>query len=145
LTEFENVKAYYADVENFDYYTGLYGDSNKDSRIKLDSETDIGLLENAIVLNMQIQSNRQKGVFEESLSAKSVVIPWEERVSVQPVLYRVSKDGFFTTIKNEWIVANGQVYILGSYDGTTENYTAYKIDDEASRYIMRLLDEYEIV
>ena len=31
-SQFDTVKNYYEDADNFNYYAGLYGDSNKDSR-----------------------------------------------------------------------------------------------------------------
>ena len=146
--QFDTVKNYYADTNNFNYYTGLYGDSNKDSRIRLDGELNYSLLEEAIALNMQIEASSGKGHLteKENLSDIEIHIPSDEILPIQPVLYRVSKDGFFTTIQNSWIVTKNAVYIEGMYDGETEqSYTAYKISSEASEYILKLLSENDIV
>ena len=147
-SQFDIVKNYYADAGNFNYYTGLYGDSNKSTRILLDGNLNYSLLEEAIVLNMQIEANSGKGQLTEkrNFSDIEVHIPSDEILPVQPVLYRVSKDGFFTTIQNSWIVTKNEVYIGGMYDGETEqSYTAYKISSEASEYILKLLFEHDIV
>lgn len=146
--QFDTVKNYYADTNNFNYYTGLYGDSNKDSRIRLDGELNYSLLEEAIALNMQIEASSGKGHLteKENLSDIEIHIPSDEILPIQPVLYRVSKDGFFTTIQNSWIVTKNAVYIEGMYDGETEqSYTAYKISSEANEYILKLLFEHDIV
>ena len=146
--QFDTVKNYYADTNNFNYYTGLYGDSNKDSRIRLDGELNYSLLEEAIALNMQIEASSGKGHLteKENLSDIEIHIPSDEILPIQPVLYRVSKDGFFTTIQNSWIVTKNAVYIEGMYDGETEqSYTAYKISREANEYILKLLFEHDIV
>lgn len=146
--QFDTVKNYYADTNNFNYYTGLYGDSNKDSRIRLDGELNYSLLEEAIALNMQIEASSGKGHLteKENLSDIEIHIPSDEILPIQPVLYRVSKDGFFTTIQNSWIVTKNAVYIEGMYDGETEqSYTAYKISSEANEYILKLLFENGII
>ena len=146
--QFDTVKNYYADTNNFNYYTGLYGDSNKDSRIRLDGELNYSLLEEAIALNMQIEASSGKGHLteKENLSDIEIHIPSDEILPIQPVLYRVSKDGFFTTIQNSWIVTKNAVYIEGMYDGETEqSYTVYKISSEANEYILKLLFEHDIV
>ena len=146
--QFDTVKNYYADTNNFNYYTGLYGDSNKDSRTRLDGELNYSLLEEAIALNMQIEASSGKGHLteKENLSDIEIHIPSDEILPIQPVLYRVSKDGFFTTIQNSWIVTKNAVYIEGMYDGETEqSYTAYKISSEANEYILKLLFENGII
>ena len=74
-----------------------------------------------------------------------ISIPCAEVLPVQPVFYRMSKDGFFTTIQNEWLVADGNLYIFGSYDGDTDMYTAYIIDSAASAYMIALLNKYGLL
>ena len=128
-SESEEIGAYYADTGNFDYSMGLYGDSHKDERIKLNG-ADTALLEKAISLNARIQENAGKGL----LTGKKDFS-----------FYRVSKDGFFTTIQNEWLVAGGNLYIFGSYDGDTDMYTAYIIDSAASAYMIALLNKYGLL
>ena len=144
--EAEAVRAYYSDPANYDYYIGLYGDSNRDSRIRLEN-VDTELLERAVARNMEIEANSGQGLLtgQSDVSAISVQIPEKERLDVQPVLYRVSKDGFFTTVQNEWLVTEGRVYILGAYNGDTDNYTAYVLDGEVSDYIMALFREYRLL
>lgn len=143
-SEYEEASAYYADAGNFDYYTGLYGDSHKDERIKLDG-ADAALLEKAIALNTRIRANAGKVSGREDFSDIEVSIPYTETLPVQPVFYRVSKDGFFTTEQNDWLVTDSKIYILGSYDAGTEMYTAYAVDGAASAYMMALLSEYGIL
>ena len=86
--QFDTVKNYYADTNNFNYYTGLYGDSNKDSRIRLDGELNYSLLEEAIALNMQIEASSGKGHLteKENLSDIEIHIPSDEILPIQPVL-----------------------------------------------------------
>lgn len=147
-SQFDKVKNYYADTDNFNYYTGLYGDSNKSNRILLDGNLNYSLLEEAIVLNMQIEANLGKGLLtgKEDFSDIEVHVPSDEILPVQPVLYRVSKDGFFTTIQNSWIVTKKEIFIEGMYDGEAEqSYTAYKISSESNEYILKLLSENGIV
>ncbi len=139
---FDTVKDYYADTDNFDYYTGLYGDGNEAGRILLEGELDLSLLEEAVALNMKVEANEGKGLLtgKEDFSDIEVHIPVDEILPVQPVLYRVSKDGFFTTARNNWIVTDGEVYIAGVYDGEEpQTYTAYKTSDGSGRYIFELL------
>ena len=145
--EFEEVKNYYADAGHFDYFIGLYGDSGGDSRIRLGDDADRILLEKAVSLNMRIEADSGKGVFGEKLdwSDRKVLIPFEERAAVQPVLYRMSRDGFFTTVQNDWIVADGSVYIFGGYDGETDCYEACRIDGETDRYLMELFQKYGLM
>ena len=145
-SESEEAGAYYADAKNFDYYMGLYGDSHKDERIKLGG-ADTALLEKAISLNARIQENAGKGLLtgKKDFSDIEISIPCAEVLPVQPVFYRVSKDGFFTTIQNEWLVAGGNLYIFGSYDGDTDMYTAYIIDSAASAYMIALLNKYGLL
>lgn len=145
-SESEEAGAYYADAKNFDYYMGLYGDSHKDERIKLGG-ADTALLEKAISLNARIQENAGKGLStgKKDFSDIEISIPYAEVLPVQPVFYRMSKDGFFTTIQNEWLVADGNLYIFGSYDGDTDMYTAYIIDSAASAYMIALLNKYGLL
>lgn len=145
-SESEEIGAYYADAKNFDYYMGLYGDSHKDERIKLNG-ADTALLEKAISLNARIQENAGKGLLtgKKDFSDIEISIPYAEVLPVQPVFYRMSKDGFFTTIQNEWLVADGNLYIFGSYDGDTDMYTAYIIDSAASAYMIALLNKYGLL
>ena len=145
-SESEEAGAYYADAKNFDYYMGLYGDSHKDERIKLGG-ADTALLEKAISLNARIQENAGKGLLtgKKDFSDIEISIPYAEVLPVQPVFYRMSKDGFFTTIQNEWLVADGKVSVFGSYDADTDMYTAYIIDEEASAYMLGLLGEYGLL
>lgn len=145
-SESEEAGAYYADAKNFDYYMGLYGDSHKDERIKLGG-ADTALLEKAISLNARIQENAGKGLLtgKKDFSDIEISIPYAEVLPVQPVFYRMSKDGFFTTIQNEWLVADGNLYIFGSYDGDTDMYTAYIIDSAASAYMIALLNKYDLL
>ncbi len=147
-SQFDTVKNYYEDADNFNYYAGLYGDSNKDSRILLDGNLNYSFLEEAIVLNMQIKANLEKGSLtgKEDFSDIEVHVPSDEILPVQPVLYRISKDGFFTTIQNSWIVTKKEIYIEGMYDGEAEqSYTAYKISSESNEYILKLLSENGII
>ena len=140
-SQFDTVKNYYEDADNFNYYAGLYGDSNKDSRILLDGNLNYSFLEEAIVLNMQIKANLEKGSLtgKEDFSDIEVHVPSDEILPVQPVLYRISKDGFFTTIQNSWIVTKKEIYIEGMYDGEAEqSYTA-------NEYILKLLSENGII
>lgn len=145
-SESEEIGAYYADTGNFDYSMGLYGDSHKDERIKLNG-ADTALLEKAISLNARIQENAGKGLLtgKKDFSDIEISIPCAEVLPVQPVFYRMSKDGFFTTIQNEWLVADGNLYIFGSYDGDTDMYTAYIIDSAASAYMIALLNKYGLL
>lgn len=146
--QFDAAKKYYADAGNFNYYTGLYGDSNKNKRFLLNGNLNYSLLEEAIVLNMRIVTNSGKGLLtgKEDFTDIEVHVPSDEILPVQPVLYRVSKDGFFTTIQNDWIVTEKEVYIKGMYDGETkQSYTAYKIGNESNEYILRLLSENGII
>lgn len=145
-SESEEIGAYYADTGNFDYSMGLYGDSHKDERIKLNG-ADTALLEKAISLNARIQENAGKGLLtgKKDFSDIEISIPYAEVLPVQPVFYRMSKDGFFTTIQNEWLVADGNLYIFGSYDGDTDMYTAYIIDSAASAYMIALLNKYGLL
>ena len=125
---------------------GLYGDSHKDERIKLGG-ADTALLEKAISLNARIQENAGKGLLtgKKDFSDIEISIPYAEVLPVQPVFYRMSKDGFFTTEQNDWLVADGKVSVFGSYDADTDMYTAYIIDEEASAYMLGLLGEYGLL
>ena len=147
-SQFDTVKNYYENADNFNYYVGLYGDSNKDSRILLDGNLNYSFLEEAIVLNMQIKAYLEKGSLtgKKDFSDIEVHVPSAEILPVQPVLYRISKDGFFTTIQNSWIVTKKEIYIEGVYDGEAEqSYTAYKISSESNEYILKLLSEKGII
>ena len=145
-SESEEAGAYYADAKNFDYYMGLYGDSHKDERIKLGG-ADTALLEKAISLNARIQENAGKGLLtgKKDFSDIEISIPYAEVLPVQPVFYRVSKDGFFTTIQNDWLVSGGKIFVFGSYDADTDMYTAYTVDEAASAYMLGLLGEYGLL
>lgn len=140
-SEAEAAESYYSDAENFEYYMGLYGDDSENERIKLDENADTDLLERAISLNMRMQGNAWTGLLPdgENLSGIETILPFKKVLSVQPVFYRVSKDGFFSTIQNDWLVTEDEIYIFGHYDGKTDEYTAYTIDVEASAYMRSLL------
>ena len=146
-SESEEIGAYYADAGNFDYYIGLYGDSNENERIRLEANANTALLEKAISLNTRIQENEGKGLLNgrEDFSDIEISIPYAKVLPVQPVFYRMSKDGFFTTEQNDWLVADGKVSVFGSYDADTDMYTAYIIDEEASAYMLGLLGEYGLL
>ena len=146
--QFEAVKSHYANPLHFDYWIGLYGDSNKESRVRLEGGEDRSLLEEAVSLNMRVEASGQAGIFgeREDFAYLEVHIPEDEILSVQPVLYRVSKDSFFTTIQNSWILTGDGIYVKGFYDGETEQtYTAYRLSEEASKRIMELLAEHGIL
>ena len=142
-SEFDAAYQYYADSEHFDYYIGLYGDSNEDGHVRLGVDADRELLERAVSLNMQIDAEQGKGLFDQKgdWSEIQAGIPFEDCLSVQPVVYRVSKDGYFTTIRNAWIVTRDGIYISGIYDAEAEEYAAYSVGEACSDYLMRLLTE----
>ena len=146
--EFETAMAYYADSRHFDYWIGIYGDSNKESRVRLEEQEERPLLEEAVSLNMRVEASGGAGIFgwQEDFADVEVHIPEEEILQVKPVLYRVSKDGFFTTIQNSWIVTGSGIYVKGIYDGESEQtYTAYRLSEEANEYIMGLLNKHGIL
>ncbi|MCD8309513.1 MAG: hypothetical protein LUD19_06635 [Clostridia bacterium] len=138
--ELDAVTAYYADIANYDYYIGIYADDT--AQILLDSDVNTALLESAISKNIELDNATGVGGIFDPYKDIKITISYGDRAGIQPVLYRVSNDGLFTTVQSEWIIYDNNFYIFGVYDGSSDTYSAYKIDEEASEYIIGLFSIY---
>lgn len=141
-SEFATVQAYYADPENYIYYIGNYLED--EDHIRLD-EADEGYAEEAVRFIIRLEDALGKSAllnplrpFEESKTEiVTQLLEWN-RVT----LYRVSKDGFFTTLHKELAILDDTLYVFVSYDGDTGTATFYRFDEAVSSRLVPLFKKH---
>ena len=136
-SEFEEVKAYYADTANYDYYIG--GWETGTPQIELTDESDKSYAERAICFRREVTGGISDS-FNDSLVTVEVdidLLNWQ-----RGAIYRVSRDDFFTTSREEWAVLSDGVYFFYEYDDTCGTATFYSLEADVSAYLAALFEKY---
>lgn len=137
-SEFDEVKAYYAETANYDYYIG--GWEEGEPRIQLSESDGTEYAERAI----QFKAGIRGGIFDPNkdrlVDVKVEYFDW-----YRAVIYRVSKDGLFTTEQSEWAICNDYLYINQGYDGDSGQATFYHTDEDVSRHMVNLFKKYGLI
>lgn len=134
-SQFDRVKQYYSDPENYDYYIGRYLED--DTSVLLD-ENDEEYAERAIDFMIKLDNALGAGgLFDPFRDAKvtlnAELFDWD-RVTI----YRVSKDGFFTTLHMELALYGGALYVYHSYDEQKSQTTFYRFEEDVSEHMASL-------
>ncbi|MDE7076654.1 MAG: hypothetical protein K2O62_04970 [Clostridia bacterium] len=133
-SQFEEIKSYYANPDNFDYYIGLEDIHLNRQTQKLTGELNGELLEQILVYNKKVAYPLLTKEKKDKLYLSGVDY-------VKPLVYRVSKDGLFSFGSGPWIYYKERVYYFDYMDGRTNEYKVYVPSDELSDYIIKLLKD----
>lgn len=133
--EYDEVNAYYHNLDNFDYYIGLYLD--KESIVKLDDNIDRGLIEKAVELAIADGNKRVKGY-------QKLTLYLDGKNYTRPVVFRQSNDNIFTTTQSEWIFYENNLYKLEYLDGSNDKYHLFALDIDVNDYIASILNQYDL-
>ena len=138
-SEYEEVKAYYADVSNYDYYIG--GWEEGEPRIQLSESDGTDYAERAI----QFKDGITGSIFDKNNKRLVTVdgVDWFDWY--RAVIYHVSKDGLFTTERSEWAICNDNLYIAYDSDDDKHQTTFYYPDEDVSNHIVALFKKYQII
>lgn len=137
-SEFDKVNAYYDDTANYDYYIG--GWEEGEPRIRLSENDGTEYAERAIQFKLGIRG----GIFD-PYKDRLVTVETEYFEWYRAVIYRVSKDGIFTTEKSEWAICNDYLYIAHGYDDDKRQTTFYRTDEDVSEHMVSLFRQYGIL
>ena len=141
-SEFEEVEAYYADPENYHFYIGRY--LEEDTSVLLGND-DAAYAERAIGFIMELDSTFGVGGIFDPFMEKTVAFSGEVSGYDRVTIYRVSKDGFFTTLHMELAVCDGGLYRYRSYDEQKDQTIFYRFDDDVSEHMVNLFERYELI
>lgn len=133
-SQFEEIKSYYANPDNFEYYIGLEDKKGNKQTQKLTGDLNGELLE-------RILSYEEKVKYPILSKEKKDVLHLDYVDYVKPLVYRVSKDGLFSLGSGTWIYYQERVYYFDYMDGRTDEYKVYVPSDEISDYIIKLLKD----
>lgn len=137
-SEFDEVNAYYADTVNYDYYIG--GWEEGEPRIKLSERDGTEYAERAI----QFKAGIRGGIFD-PYKDRLVTVETEYFDWYRAVIYRVSKDGLFTTVKSEWAICDDYLYIDHGYNEDEGLATFYRTDEDVSEHMVSLFKKYGLL
>lgn len=133
-SQVEEVKNYYLDIENYDYYIGLYGGEP----IQLSDDLNRSNAENAISLILKDDSYRRKTLRRVTYN---ITINEYERF----IFYRKSKDGLFTTVHESLIYYQNNIYLMNYEDGSKNVTHLYIPPERFNEYLCSLLQEYNLI
>ena len=120
---FEKAKSFYADTKNFNYYIGKYLDNEKRTIIE-----DSGVFD-TLEKTIQMILSDAKGY--ETVSK-------EISGEVDLAVFRESKDGLFSTYRENITYHQGQFYYLKYYDGSNNKSTLAVIDEKENSVLLEL-------
>ncbi len=135
-SQFNEIKSYYANPENYEYYIGLKDKGGQNHTQKLTGDLNGQILERAITF----KNNATSSIFSKD-KYQTATLYLDNVDYARPLLYRVSKDGIFTTLKSPWICYREKIYLLDYNDGRTDEYKVFVPDDEISDYMIKLLKD----
>ena len=137
-SEFDQAKAYYTDTANYDYYIGGWEEGAP--RVKLSEEDGTEYAERA----MQCKADVTGGV-SDGHENRLVTVGTENFDWYRAVIYRMSKDGIFTTEQSEWAIYSDNLYVFSGYDGEKRQATFYRTDEDVSAHMVSLFKEYGLL
>ena len=141
-SEYEKVKAYYASPENYDYFIGTY--LKDENHIKLDEQYE-EYAEKAIEFIIALDSTFGVGGIFDPFEDRKITVDVEFLDWDRVTIYRISKDGFFTTLHMELAIYNGTLYRHVSSDDSKKQTVFYCFDDDVSRHMVDAFLSYEII
>lgn len=136
-TQYYEIKSYYNNVDNFDYYLAIMFEDG--SEIKLGCNINRSIVERAISLMQDINSSFLKPKLEKT------TLYLDGKDYFRPTIYRISNDGLFTTGQSELIYYEDNIYVLDFHDGSNNTHNVYLFDNDINTYMVSLLKEYGLV
>jgi hypothetical protein len=130
--QYDEIKSYYHNLDNFDYYLGIFLEDEKE--VKLAENIDRSIIERAVSLVVDSVNGFTIGYKKTSLKL-------DGKAYIRPTVYRRSKDGLFTTTHSEWIYYEDNLYVLDYADGSDGTYHLFLLDDDVNAYMVNLLKE----
>ena len=141
-SQFEQVKAHYSNALNYNYYIGRYLED--DTSVLLD-KNDEEYAERAIKFIIDLDSTFGVGGLFDPFEDRKVTFNIELLDWDRVTIYRVSKDGFFTTLHMELAIYDGELYRYSSYDEEKRQTTFYSFDDDVSKHMVRLFNNLNVL
>lgn len=134
-SEFKQIKEYYQNIDNFDYYVGeTY--KNGESDRKIVTSADVETLEKIIYFG----DNADYSFFNRKYERVKLNIL--DKDYKEPLIYRVSKDGLFVKNSANWIYWENKLYSLDYHDGSDYMTYAFPLDNELSSFAIEFLQSY---
>lgn len=134
-SQYDEVKDYYSNAENYNYYIGRY---LEDDTSVLLGENDEEYAERAVKFIMELDNAFGAGGIFDPFEDRKVTFNVELFDWDRVTIYRVSKDGFFTTLHMELAIYDGGLYRYSSYDEKNMQTTFYRFDEDVSEYMVAL-------
>ena len=141
-SQFEQVKAHYSNALNYNYYIGRYLED--DTSVLLD-KNDEEYAERAIKFIIDLDSTFGVGGLFDPFEDRKVTFNIELLDWDRVTIYRVSKDGFFTTLHMELAIYDGELSRYSSYDEEKRQTTFYSFDDDVSKHMVRLFNNLNVL
>ena len=116
-SQFEQVKAHYSNPSNYNYYIGRYLED--DTSVLLD-KNDEEYAERAIKFLIDLDSTFGVGGIFDPFEDRKITVDVEFLDWDRVTIYRISKDGFFTTLHMELAIYNGTLYRHVSSDDSRQ-------------------------
>lgn len=135
--QFDEVKDYYHNTDNFDYYLAIHLEDGTEKM--LTEDVDKSIIEQAVSLIVDVDSAIP------SKKYKRANFDFDGKNYIRPSIYRRSKDGLFTTTRREFIYYENNIYVRYVGGILNGSYNALVLDDDVNAYIVSLLKEYGIV
>ena len=131
--QFEEVKNYYSNPENYDYFIGR----SFEEPIQLPDDLDRTKAENVISLILTNESYRNKTLTR--VTYKITINDYKRFV-----FFKQSKDGLFETANEDIIYYQKNIYLMIYEDGAKDVTHLFIPPDEFSEYLSGLLKEYNL-
>ena len=144
--EWEQMRDYYADPSNFEYYLGV-GHYMIENSVSI-PEIDTQRFDELLAFGNENQYKPFDRQSNEAAMKKVRRIPEAEYLG-GICFYKVSNDGYFTTIKNPmYFVHGGKLLLVFYHDGGRDNggireVVAIDVPDELGQYFIELSERYQ--
>jgi len=139
--EWEQMLDYYANPINFEYYYGVgYYISEKAVNIPA---IDPQKFDELLAFGKENEYNPFGERSNEKVMQKARKIP-EAEFQEGVCFYKVSKDGYFTTIKSPmYFVHNGKLLLVFFHDAGLDEVVAVDVPDKLGQYFIDLMEQYQ--
>lgn len=123
-SEFLRAKEYYSSFENFTYYIAC-GQNTEYDKVYEISATE----EYDGYFDLLLRANHKN-------ARKNEEIALTDRVFY---VYKISKDGLLTSLREEYYLINDKLYLFSYLDGKDDSFYTVEIEEEISNYFVNII------
>lgn len=145
-SQLEQMRDYYADSSNFEYYYGV-GYYTCETAVNV-PEIDPQKFDELLAFSNENSYEPFDHSSNEKILEKVRRIP-ESEFHEGVCFYKVSRDGYFTSVKSMYFVHDGKLLLVFYHDGGRKNngikeVVAVDVPDELGQYFIELMDRYHL-